>query len=255
MLEDVLKSYRKKADEICWKSYGPNELFFKYIEHEHDDKAEAYFAGIVCRFWGHSARMWLQCNKHIPFEYCYDCIIDAIKYVLKKRVWENPKSSLYKDPTGPDKAMHISMKRQKAIVLSKFNAKRRLSNFNTLSIDEAHENYNDSADGLLFGSSSGDDYMRIFISEYFDKGQYLEGLILDSICYSNDTYKESNIIKNLRELSEKDLDYFITNYDVDKIWYLKTLWEIKRMSRKMLSIKINSILYKIKKEGLFSQNG
>ena len=152
MLEDVLKSYRKKANIIEWKKYNPNELFFKYIENEDNELAENYFAGIVCRYWGQAGRMYLRCNRHIPFEECHDCIIDSIRYVLKNRVWENPSSSLYNDKTGPDKAMHIAMKRQQSIVLSKYNAQRRLSNFNTLSLDAAHEDFKDSADGLLFGS-------------------------------------------------------------------------------------------------------
>ena len=36
-------------------------------------------------------------------------------------------------------------------MLSRHNAKKRLSNFNTISIDDAHESYSDAADGLLFG--------------------------------------------------------------------------------------------------------
>ena len=251
MLEDVYASYRRKADEINWKQYNQNELFFKCIEHENDDLYESFFAGIVCRYWGYSARTYLSCAKHVPFENCLDCIIDAIRYVLSKRVWENPSSSLYNDPTGPDKAIHIAMKRQKAIMLSKYNAKRRLSNFNTLSIDQAHENYNDSADGLLFGDISTDDHLKIFISEFFENDEYLNGLLLDCICYNITSYKPSNVIKYLRSLDKSYYDYYKENYNIDESKYKKVLKDIKNMSSKLLEIKLESLLYRLKKEGIY----
>ena len=64
-------------------------------------------------------------------------------------MWENPESSLYEDPTGPDKAFHIALKRQRGILLSKYTAQKRQSNFNTLSIDEMYENYSDATEGLF----------------------------------------------------------------------------------------------------------
>ena len=104
-------------------------MFIECIKHENDQLYENFFAAIVCRFWGHSGRIYVQCNRHVPFEECYDCIINAALYVLKNRVWENVNSSLYNDPTGPDKAMHIAIKRERSIMLSRHNAKKRLSNF------------------------------------------------------------------------------------------------------------------------------
>lgn len=252
MLEDVYKAYARKAGEIDWKKYNQNELFRKYIEHEQGELAEAFFAGIVCRYWGYAGRVFVQCNRHIPFEECLDCIIDAIRYVVKKRVWEDFNSTLYNDPTGPDKAMHIAMKRQRSIMLSKYNAKRRLSNFNTLSIDEAHESFNDSADGLLFDLQNTTDQLRTFISEYFEKEEYLNGLILDYICYSNEKYSDKNVIKYLKSFNAKDAEYLKHNYEIDENILKKTIFEVKQMSSEYLRIKINSLLYSIKNGGLFN---
>ena len=255
MLESSYAHYKKKAEEINWKKYNQNELFFEYIKHENDELGDKFFAGIVCRFWGYAGRIYVQCNRHVPFEYCHDCIIDAIRYVIDKRVWENPDNSLYNDPTGPDKAMHIAMKRQRAIMLTKFNAKKRKSNFNVLSIDEAHEEYSDSADGLLFGSEySNEDYMRTYISEYFDKGEYLSGLLLDCICYNNDSneFKPTNIIRFLKGLNKEYYSYYYENYELDEEDFKKCVYEIKNSSNNYLRIKLNSLLYKLRKEGSFS---
>lgn len=251
MLEDVLKSYRKKAEEINWKQYNKNELFFKCIENENDPYLyNAFYAGIVCRWWGYAGRIYLKCNKHVPFEECYDCVLDAINYVLKKRVWENPSNSLYKDKTGPDKAMHIALKRQLSIVLSKRNAKRRLSNFNTLSIDEAHENYNDSADGLLF-SIEDESNLKTYISLFFEKDQYLEGVLLDTICYSGSKVDQKNIIKYIKSLTFNDIDYYVKEYNLSENKVKELILYVMDMSPNYLKIKLNSLLYKIKKEDYF----
>ena len=57
MLEDVYKSFRSKADEVNWKNYNQNELFYEYIKHENDHLAEHFYAGIVCRYWGYTGRL------------------------------------------------------------------------------------------------------------------------------------------------------------------------------------------------------
>ena len=194
--------------------------------------------------------MYTRCNRHIPFEECYDSIIDSIKYVLEKRVWEDPNSSLYNDPTGPDKAMHVAMKRQQGIVLSKYNAHRRLSNFNTLSLDEAKENYNDSAEGLLFGGIENNEYLKTFISEYFDNKDYLNAIFLDTICYSNVEYTAEKVVKFLKNLTNSDVEYYLTSYEnINVNEFKKFLRELKDISSNYLKIKFNSLLYALKKEG------
>ena len=250
MLEDILKSYKRKAEVINWKNYTINDLFFEYIKHENDDLADNFFAGIVCRVWGYSGRIFTKCNKHIPFEECYDCVLDAVRYVIKKRVWENPDNSLYGDKTGPDKAFHIALKRQMSIMLSKYNAKRRLSNFNTMSIDEAHESFNDSADGLLFDINDNT-YLDTFISEFFDNKEYLKGLFLVGICYNTDTYSTKNVIKWLRNLNKTEIDHFIEIFKLNSNEFYKVLTEVRDMSNKYIELKLNSFLYSLKKEGLF----
>jgi hypothetical protein len=50
LLEEVYSSYKKLADEINWKEYDPNELFFEYIKNENNELGEKFYAGIVCRY-------------------------------------------------------------------------------------------------------------------------------------------------------------------------------------------------------------
>lgn len=250
MLGAVYNSYRALADQIEWTKYGPNELFIECIKHENDQLYENFFAAIICRFWGHSGRIYVQCNRHVPFEECYDCIINAALYVLKNRVWENVNSSLYNDPTGPDKAMHIAIKRERSIMLSRHNAKKRLSNFNTISIDDAHESYSDAADGLLFGLIDGNDSVNRLINSYFTSySTYLEGLILDSICYNcKSEFKYNDIIKELRLITFNNLDRYVMLYCADINNLKSTLNEIRTMSNKLLEIRIKSLLHNLEEE-------
>lgn len=254
MLEQVYASYRKKADEIDWKSMNQNDLFYEYIKHENDPISETYFAALVCRFWGYAGRVYLQCNKHVTFEECYDCVIDTIRYVLAKRVWENQSSSLYGDYTAPDKAFHIALKRQRGIILSRLNAYRRRSNFNVMSLDGAHEEFNDATDGLLFNMESSEiDKIRIFISEFFDRHDIFNGLLLDVICYNNyNRYDEKVIIKNLKDLDMDYYSYYKEYYNVSEEDFKSELKKISKYSNRLLKIKLKSLLYDIRKEGIFS---
>jgi len=253
MLEQIYNEYRKKAEVINWKDYNINELFFEYIKNENEPISENFFAGIVCRTWGYAGRVYVQCNRHVTFEECYDCLIDTLRYVLNKRVWENPESSLYGDQAAPDKAFHIALKRQRGIMLSRLNAYRRRSNFNVLSLDGVHEEFNDATDGLLFDMESSEiDNIRIFISEYFEKGETLSGLLLDVICYNNYSgYDEKKVIKSLRDLDDNYFEYYHEYYNLDENIFKKTVRTIQKLSTRSIKMKLKSLLFKLKKEGLF----
>lgn len=248
MLEEVYKNYRRLADEINWKKYNQNELFFEYIKHEHDPLKDKFYAGIVCRFWGYSGRIYNQCNKHVPFEQCYDILIDAINYVLEKRVWENPESSLYNDPTGPDKAFHIALRRQRGIILSGYTAQKRQSNFNTLSIDEMYENYSDATEGLFnivdesIAPTNEDEEILNFVSSF---PHPIQKIILDMICF-NKWNTISGVITKMRKLTRDDFEYYNTIYGISKEDFLACLCKLARTSNVTVMGWIQTLLQEIK---------
>lgn len=251
MLEETYKSYRNLADIIDWKKYNCNDLFYKYIENENNILGEYYYSAIVCRYWGYAGRVYIQCNKHIPFDQCYDIVINAINYVIKKRVWENPESSLYGDYTAPDKAFHIALKRERGIVLARLNTEKRKTNFNTLSIDEMQENYKDSTDGILFDleydSESG---IRSFIETYTYSDDLLDSFILDLICFSplnNYIDIETRVAHDLKLLNKKYELYFSENYGVSLLKVRNNINKIKNCSNKYLKLRVRKLLYILKK--------
>jgi hypothetical protein len=248
----IYKTYKRTADKINWKEQSNSQLFFNYIKNENDlEMRDVYFSAIVCKYYGLAGRMYSQCQKHISFEECTDCIIDAAKYVLEKRVWENPSSSIHNDSTGPDKAMHIAIKRQKNIMLSKYSAYRRQSNFNTLSLDEFKEDYNDAGEGWLINIDAPVSNKTVYtlVSSYFAKDDYLDGFLLDLICYSNyKIYDSKRLISDLKNIKPEIYDYYKESYDAKKDTFYKTLTEIADMSNRLLNLKLKQLLYKLKKE-------
>ena len=228
MLENIYKSYRAVADTIDWQSYNCNDLFYEYVKHENDDLREVFFAAIMCRYWGYSGRLYTQCNKHVPFEQCYDTIIDVINYVLEKRVWENPESSLYKDHKAADKAFHMVYKRERGRLLSNLNAYKRRSNFNALSIDKVREDYKDSTDGFLFEIEDSEISKTIgFIKSISDKSDPIKTLVLDQICFG-DSFRAGKvnvnmIINNILNLSEDELNHISLLYELDILELIKAI--------------------------------
>lgn len=249
MLEDVLKSYKEVASVINWKSYSINDLFFNAVKHEKESDYVNWYAGIVCRTWGYAGRIYSQCNKHVPFDQCYDVLLEAIDYVLEKRVWENPENSLYQDPVAPDKAFHVALLRQKDILLKRLNAQKRHANFNTLSIDKAHEDYNDSAEGLLdIGDMTSEGTIdTMSLIQYIRSKEPMHILILDQICF-NSWVGLNNVVLNLRKLDINDYEYFKNTYGFDEKQFTKCLRNIKMVSKRTILSEIKKVIYISKQE-------
>ena len=249
MLEDVLKTYRETASVIHWKDYSINDLFFNYIKHENEPDAENWYAGIICRVWGYSARLYEQCKGHVPFDQCYDALLDAVNYVIKKRVWENPESSLYNDPAAPDKAFHISLKRSRSIMLAKLNAYKRRTNFNVLSLDKAKEDYADAAEGLLdIGDLSSEGEIDKFnLINKIKTKEPIQIIMLDQVCFSN-WNNFTNIITNIKGITEDDFQYYNSTYGISEKEFTKILKCGILNSNKKLKSELKKILYIMKKE-------
>lgn len=249
MLEDNYKSYRALADDIKWKKYDKNELFFECIKHEHDSLYDNFYSALVCRFWGYAAKIYVKNKRHIPYDQCYDILIDTLNYVLTKRVWEDPKSSLYNDPAAPDKAFHIVLKRQQGIVLANLNAQKRRSNFNALSIDEIHEEYADAAEGL-FGiddASESTSENNIKLITFIKEHSIEHIIVLDAICFSH--WKTLNqVVSKIKAIEYSDYNYYKQVYNIKERDYNNIIMAIHNKSNKKLLSDIKKLLYAMRDE-------
>ena len=245
MLEDVYNSYRTLADEINWKEYDQNELFFNYLRYKDSDPdlAERFYSAIICRYWGYTGRLYLKCNKNVSFEECYDVLIDTINYLLEKQVWNNSESSLYNDLKAPEKAFHFVIKRQLGILLAKKNADKRRAEFKALSIDDIREKYNDASEGLFNLVPNSELSPNMYDYIYTQKDVFTK-LVLDFICFSSSN-SLNTIARFLKDLTEDDYyDYDI--YDLDMSEYIMAIEYIRCLSLKDLVKEIKKILYTIR---------
>ena len=248
---NAFETYLKEAERanIDINKYNVNELFFKCIEFENNEYFyNAYMSALIYKLRGYAGRIYTQCNKHLSFEQCYDILLDTINYVLKKRVWENPDNSLYNDPSAPDKAFHIVLKRQRGILLAALNAYKRVANFNPVSIDGFHESYNDATEGLL-GISSEDNSEHSSLIAYIKTKEPLEIIILDHICFSNWKNYEglARSIKSL-DYSINMISYFKNKYDLSSVEYKEIVEKIKHMSLNKIASNIKKTIYKCGKD-------
>ena len=247
MLEDVYHTYRKLADSINWKKYDKNDLFFNYLKYKDSDKdlAEKFYAAIICRYWGYTGIIYTKCNKNVPFEECYDILIDTINYLLEKQVWNNSESSLYNDPKAPEKAFHFVIKRQLSVVLARKTAEKRKSDFKTLSIDDIHEKYNDSAEGLFnLATSEENTYLYDYINS---QNSLLDKIILDLVCFS-DWRSLNTIAAKLKALDNTRFTYYYENYFCSKDEYDNLLTTLNSMSIRELLFEVKKCLYLIRND-------
>lgn len=259
MLEGVLKNYRTEAERIKWRKEDTdcNEIWYNYIKHEHDELGNAYFAGLVCRYWGYIAIIYNSCNKHVTFEQCYDVFIDAIKYTLDKRVWENPDNKLYQVYGAPNIAFTTkNWMRERGKLLKSLNTQKRVSNFNTMSLDSAHEEYNDSTDGMFFDvtSSEFDDIIMDSMISDFCKEQPIKGLILDVICNRDKLeFSEQKTINSIKKLDKSYFNNFKSKYNLTDEQINSLRLEINNLTKSQLGNKIRAVLYEVK-TGVYGEN-
>ena len=97
MLSEYKQLYEQKANQLGkWRNLSKSDLCYLYLQCKDKDKSEMYLAAIVYKVLNRAITYYSkQYFKLLSEEDCYDVIIQSILYVLDKKVWENPSSSLY----------------------------------------------------------------------------------------------------------------------------------------------------------------
>lgn len=249
MLEDVRKSYVKRADAVVpeWRKLDVNALCNLYVENEKDPiKQNGYFAAVLLKKWGYIGRHYLSSKASgFTIEDCYDMVLDATLYALNKRMWLNPKTAMYNDPAGPDKILNRVIYSRRQLWYYNANCGKRRANYGKSSLDQLQETVGDHCEILSedYGESTSTDNLNVkmLIKSFFDDDRVLEGIILDNIisddCFSARSYvtayfddvgeeekvphsevffKLGKLVNNLSEYNEETVDYLSKVYDVEK---------------------------------------
>lgn len=249
MLESEKRMLVKCANTYVsdWKNRSVNELCNLYVENETNEiLRQGYFSAIFLKKWGYIGKNY-NTSKASGFtiEDCYEMVLDAVLYVLKKRMWLNPESDMFNDPCGPDKILNRVIYSRRQLWYYNANCDKRAANYGKSSLTEIEEKVGDHSDVFADGYSGGETdsantNTRLLISHFFDSGKMLEGIILDSIvnddCFTEKSYtyafededgythktsrsshafKLSRLVSNIESFDEEKLKRLVVLYSAD----------------------------------------
>lgn len=244
MLSEYRKSYEILASQIPgWKYLSKSDLCYKYIEYENSDNmlANYYLAGLLAKYMKKAESEYHnQVYKYISEDDYYDLIIQSVLYVIDKRVWENKNSKLYKNKDGPEIAINQSLKTSKINMYIFMQRDKRKLNINSVSLDSLEET---TSDGFFIpyhdADISTDLYIGSLIKDYFNKKQYLNAFLLDSIMNKNVFVDKNNQVEfNLGKLKSS-----IKNIDKDYCKIFSQRYQLKTVEVENAISYFNNINY------------
>ena len=267
MLERYKSTCKEYANRVeGWESLDKNELCRLCIKHEDDEELyNAYFAAVLYNYCGTIGKYFQSCGGLVTVEQCADWVEDAIIYALKHRKWEDPSSSIYNDPNGPDKVINRIMKCTRANLYQYTNRKKRKDSFNMKSLDAITEAVHDNSMELIdredhLGKLNLD--IKAYIKESFDEKDYFRAYMIDCIINDNvfnyiketGTY-EFDTKKLSRRICAINEDYckrFAREYDIPEEQVIKTLIYFRNINSNKLLYKIDTYIKRLKHDKYFS---
>lgn len=232
MLDEYKEICRNSADVIPnWTKLTKNDLCRAYVQHKGDAYLQnAYISAILYKYWSLISKYYYMSSNCATPEECYGWLVDSVSCCVNLASWEDPKSSIYRDPNGPDKVINRCMKCARLTYYQYINRKKRKNDFGILSIEDMKEAYGaDVSD--IDDCEQEMDISSIFIKEHirsiFNKKDYFVAFMLDCIISTNvfdvltdkdkGTHSEFNIRKLCKEISsikEEYLRIFSNTYDL-----------------------------------------
>jgi hypothetical protein len=258
---DAYKESCKKAASIIdgWETLSKNELCMLCVEYENDEKLyNAYFAAVLYNYCNTISKYYQSCKGFVDEATCIEWMEDAIQYALLHRRWEDPDSSIYNDPNGPDKVINRIMKCTKVNLYQYVSRKKRKDAYKIKSLDAISEMVNDNTLEIMDRSDEESTSLDIksYIKKVFNSKDYFMAYMIDCILNSRvfflnkekQTY-EFNIKKLSRELCSIDEEYcerFAVEYEIDPELVIGTLKYFDRMNSSKIIYKIEYNLQKLK---------
>lgn len=210
MLDEYKELCRKSAGIIKgWENLSKNDLCRAYVENKENPEIQnAYVSAILYRYWNLIAKYYYQSSNCATPEECYGWLVDSVCCCVNLAAWENPDSSIYKDPNGPDKVINRCMKCARLTYYQFINRKKRRDEFGLLSIDELKETYGNGAPEP-YDPEQDHDISSVIIKDHivqeFYRKNYFVCFLIYFILYGNVfdvTTSENSIFSefNLRKL-------------------------------------------------------
>ena len=190
MLEEYKELCLKAANLAPeWQELSKNDLCREYVKNKGNETLQnAYISAILYRYWNLISKYYYQSANCATPEECYGWLVDSVFTCVNLAAWENPDSSIYNDPNGPDKVINRCMKCARLTYYQFINRKKRRDDFGTLSVDELKELYGNGAPEPEDPEQEYDVSLFIikdYIIEEFRKKNYFVSFLIYFILYAN----------------------------------------------------------------------
>lgn len=264
MLEEYKELCKISADTIYgWEDMSKNDLCRAYVANKGNDlKQNAYLSAILYKYWNLISKYYYMSANCASPEECYGWLVDSVSCCVNLASWENPDSSIYKDPNGPDKVINRCMKCARLTYYQFINRKKRRDEFGLMSIDELKELY---GNGTVEPSDPEQEYdiSRLIIIDYIvdefrRKNYFISFLIYFIICenvfdssenINNFRTSELNIrklTKVLNNITSEHIEAFAIETDIDIAEVRKASEYIKGIPQGSMKKKIENSLESLK---------
>lgn len=265
---DEYKELCRKAAGVAegWEKLSKNDLCRAYVKNK-DNKAlqDAYMSAILYRYWNLIGKYYYQSANCATVEDCYEWLVDSVSCCVNLAAWENPESSIYNDPNGPDKVINRCMKCARLTYYQFINRKKRKDDFGLLSVEEMKELYGNGAPEPHDPEQEYDDSLFViknYIVQQFERKNYFVSFLIYYILYANvfDVIKidnsktsEFNLRKMCRvmtSLQDAELRAFSNDLNLDHDVVVKAYEYVKGIPSGNVRKKIQHALEELKHSDL-----
>ena len=257
MINESKKMFEVAANRIeGWQTINKNELANKYLENEDNEMLrESYFAALMLRYWYNIYKYYKTSkSSRLSIEDYVDWLAESIMRAFKYRAWTLPDNKLYGDPNGPDKVINRCIFSTRNKYYQYYNMDKRKANYISTSLDSAYEDTKfeipDVPDDVYEQESTHN-----LIQSYIDNYRMDIALILDClITFDNElevdgelTFSLVKLVKNIKDLNDNYVNYFIKEYEVSKDLVESTINKIKRVNSAELPTIVKKIIGEVRR--------
>lgn len=217
MLEGTRNIYEKCADSLLpnWKDIDKNDLIREACKYPNGPKKDAYVSAIMLVYWNKIQQFYYKCKLVTTPEEIHTWLTIAVMYAIRRQPWNDPKSTIYNDPNGPDKVINRVMSSHRLTFYQQLNRYKRRINSVILSLDTLTDDFKD-----VFIPEVDDNYAfehEELVLEFFNKKDYFMAFIIDAIYYEGvvkDTLDTKKLLYHLNHLDDIFFSRFSQTYDI-----------------------------------------
>ena len=256
MLEGNKRIYEATAKSLIpdWEDINKNELIIRASKCEDESMRDAYIAAIMLRYWSKMERYYYKCQLVTSPEDIHTWVTMAVLYALENKPWENPDSSVYQDPNGPDKVMNIYIESRRLTFYQQLNRYKRKINSAIGSLDSLVDDFKD-----VFMPTYNDEYDFVYnqiVADYFTKKDYFIAFMMDAILYedvmSDGLLNRRKLASHIRNIDDEFCKIFAERYNIPLDYVKYSTQFVTKLSSYNMNKKIEyglARLEKVIKEG------